>query len=51
MAGNVGRERSFQMSTLNSSSTLVQLGAAYADNASHAEDNSVAKARAFVKWW
>lgn len=36
------------MSTLNSSSTLAEIEAAYADNASYAEDNSVAKARAFV---
>ena len=36
------------MSTLSSSSTLAQIEAAYADNASYAEDNSVAKARAFV---
>jgi len=36
------------MSTLNSSSTLAQIEAAYADSASYAEDNSVAKARAFV---
>jgi hypothetical protein len=36
------------MSTLNSTSTLAQIEAAYADNASYAEDNSVAKARAFV---
>ena len=35
------------MSTLNSASTLAQVEAAYADNASYAEDNSVAKARAF----
>ena len=36
------------MSTLSSASTLAQVEAAYADNASYAEDNSVAKARAFV---
>lgn len=36
------------MSTLNSSSTLAEINAAYDDNASYYEDNSVAKARAFV---
>lgn len=36
------------MSTLNSTSTLAQIEAEYANNASYAEDNSVAKARAFV---
>ena len=36
------------MSTLNSTSTLAQIEASYADSASYAEDNSVAKARAFV---
>ena len=34
--------------TLNSSSTLDQVIDAYSDNASYAEDNSVAKAKAFV---
>lgn len=36
------------MSTLTSSSTLAQIKAAYVDNASYAEDNSPAKARAFI---
>ena len=36
------------MSTLNSASTLAQIEASYADNASYAEDNSVAKCRAFI---
>jgi hypothetical protein len=36
------------MSTLSSSSTLAQIEAAYADNCSYSEDNSVAKCRAFV---
>src|SRR4051812_9001344 len=36
------------MSTLNSTSTLAQVEAAYADNASYAEDNSVPKCRAFI---
>jgi hypothetical protein len=36
------------MSSLNSSSTLAQIEAAYTDNASYSEDNSVAKGRAFV---
>jgi alpha-D-ribose 1-methylphosphonate 5-triphosphate synthase subunit PhnL len=36
------------MSTLSSSSSLAQVEAAHADNASYAEDNSVAKARAFI---
>jgi hypothetical protein len=36
------------MSTLSSASTLTQIRDAYADNASYAEDASVAKARAFV---
>jgi hypothetical protein len=36
------------MSSLNSSSTIEQIKAAYADNASYSEDASVAKARAFV---
>ena len=36
------------MSTLSSASTLAEIEAAYADSASYAEDNSVAKARAFV---
>lgn len=36
------------MSTLSSVSTLDQIRDAYADNASYAEDSSVAKARAFV---
>ncbi|MCA9013708.1 MAG: hypothetical protein KDA77_00120 [Planctomycetaceae bacterium] len=34
--------------TLNSSNTLDDIIAAYADNASYAEDDSVTKARAFV---
>ena len=36
------------MSTLNSASTLVQIEASYADNASYAEDKSVTKCRAFI---
>lgn len=36
------------MSTLSSSSTLAEVNAAYDDNASYAEDNSPAKARAFI---
>ena len=36
------------MSTLTSASTLAQVKAAYADNASYVEDNSVAKCRAFI---
>jgi hypothetical protein len=36
------------MSTINSTSTRQQVLAAMADNASYAEDNSVAKANAFV---
>jgi len=36
------------MSTLTSSSTLDEVKAAYIDNASYAEDSSVAKARAFI---
>ena len=36
------------MSTLSSSSTLAQVQDAYVDNASYAEDASVAKAKAFV---
>lgn len=36
------------MSDLSSSSTLTEIWAAYDDNASYAEDNSVAKARAFI---
>ena len=36
------------MSTLTSASTLAQVQAAYADNASYVEDNSVAKCRAFI---
>lgn len=36
------------MSTLSGSSTLAQVRAAYDDNASYAEDASVAKAKAFV---
>lgn len=36
------------MSTLTSSSTPAQIQAAYADNASYAEDNSAAKAKAFI---
>lgn len=35
------------MSTLTSSSTLAQIEAAYADNASYAEDDSLAKAKLF----
>ena len=38
--------RLYPMSTLSSTSTLAQIEAAYADNASYAEDNSPAKARA-----
>ena len=36
------------MSTLNGSSTLAQVQAAYDDNASYAEDSSVSKCRAFL---
>lgn len=36
------------MSTLSSASTLAQVEAAYDDNASYAEDNSVPKAKAFL---
>ena len=36
------------MSALSSSSTLVQVENAYDDNASYAEDESVAKCRAFL---
>lgn len=36
------------MSTLSSTSTLAQVEAAYIDNASYAEDSSVAKAKAFI---
>ena len=36
------------MSTLSSASTLAQIEAAYDDNASYAEDNSVAKCRGFI---
>ena len=36
------------MSTLTSSSTIAQIEAAYTDNASYVEDNSVAKCRAFI---
>lgn len=36
------------MSTLDSSSTLAQIEAAYDDNASYEEDGSVAKAKVFV---
>lgn len=36
------------MSTLDSQSTLQQIQAAYADNASYEEDGSVTKAKAFV---
>lgn len=36
------------MSTLTSASTYAQIQAAYRDNASYAEDHSVAKAKAFV---
>lgn len=35
------------MSTLSSASTLAEIKASYADNASYAEDNSLAKALAF----
>lgn len=36
------------MATVDSSSTLAQVEAAYDDNSSYLEDNSVAKARAFI---
>lgn len=36
------------MSTLSSSSTLAEVQAAYDDNASYLEDDSVVKAKAFV---
>lgn len=36
------------MSTLSSSSTIEEIIAAYDDNASYAEDGSVAKAKAFI---
>lgn len=36
------------MSTLDSSSTLAEIKAAYADNASYAEDNDSAKAAGFI---
>lgn len=36
------------MATLSSTSTLAQIQAAYDDNASYAEDGSVAKAKVFV---
>lgn len=36
------------MSTLNSSSSFAEVKAAYMDNASYAEDNSVTKAAAFI---
>jgi hypothetical protein len=36
------------MSSLNATSTLAEIKAAYADNASYFEDGSPAKARAFV---
>jgi len=36
------------MSALNSASSLVDIQASYADNASYAEDGSPAKARAFI---
>lgn len=36
------------MSTLNGSSTLAEVQAAYDANASYVEDNSVAKAKAFI---
>src|SRR5215207_8957877 len=36
------------MSTLTSSSTLVEIENAYVDNASYEEDASVAKAKAFI---
>ena len=36
------------MSTLDSSSTLAEIKASYADNASYREDDSAAKAAAFV---
>lgn len=35
------------VSTLSSTSTLTEINAAYDDNASYAEDNSVSKAKAF----
>ena len=36
------------MSTLTSASTLTQIKAAYMDNASYSEDNSLTKGKAFV---
>lgn len=36
------------MSSLTSSSTLAEIQASYIDNASYAEDGSVAKAKAFI---
>ena len=36
------------MSTLTSTSTLAQVTAAYDDNASYAEDDSVSKCKAFI---
>lgn len=36
------------MSALSSTSTIAQITASYADNASYEEDGSVSKARAFV---
>lgn len=36
------------MSTLSSASSVTQIKAAYADNASYAEDNSASKAAAFI---
>ena len=36
------------MSSLSSTSTLAEVKAAYADNASYLEDGSAAKARAFI---
>ena len=36
------------MSALNSASTLAEIKAAYADNASYSEDGSVAKAKSFI---
>lgn len=36
------------MSTLDGNSTLAQVQAAYDSNASYVEDNSIAKARAFI---
>lgn len=36
------------MSTLSSASTIAQIKASYADNASYLEDGSVAKCKAFI---